>query len=103
MSFVKASPKAASLLQLCSFFHHSGISEDIFWRALSTTAGKLYGAETGQKAMNFLTQFTAHNKVWDQYIFSTAINELASYSLITFTNEQQYSFHPLVHAWSRDR
>jgi hypothetical protein len=35
ISFEKLSPHAAELLQLCSFIHHDGITEEIFQRAAS--------------------------------------------------------------------
>ncbi|KAJ7468209.1 hypothetical protein FB451DRAFT_1039718, partial [Mycena latifolia] len=104
ISFVKLSQTAAILLQLCSFLHHGGISEQIFKNA------SLYRFPTSgpskhelQIPVEFLSHFLGHNGTWDSLCFWNVTNELQAYSLITFdTPRNVFSIHPLVHTWSRN-
>ncbi|KAJ7803499.1 P-loop containing nucleoside triphosphate hydrolase protein [Mycena leptocephala] len=76
MSFDKLSPLAAMFLQLCSFLHWDGISEEIFSRAPASE--------------------------WDTFCFLKVTNEIKAYSLMTFDpNRKMFSIHPLVHSWSQ--
>ncbi|KAJ7211807.1 hypothetical protein C8J57DRAFT_1200221 [Mycena rebaudengoi] len=73
ISFKCLNTPAAQFLQLCSFFHHEGISEGIFSNAASCIPHSLMAAE------------------------------LQEYSLINQDpNTSLFSIHPLVHSWSRD-
>ncbi|KAJ7749914.1 P-loop containing nucleoside triphosphate hydrolase protein [Mycena metata] len=72
ISFDQLSKPAAMLLQLCSFLHYTGISEDIFRNA--------------SNSLNFLD----------------VTNEIKAYSLISFdAATKMFSIHPLVHGWSQ--
>ncbi|KAJ7747707.1 hypothetical protein B0H14DRAFT_2984568 [Mycena olivaceomarginata] len=83
MSFDRLSPSAAMLLQLFSFLHQEGISEEIFSRA----ATYKFRHSTGE---------------WDSLRFLKVTDELRAYSLITFAAERKlFSIHPLVHSWSQ--
>ncbi|KAJ7857998.1 hypothetical protein B0H13DRAFT_1727340 [Mycena leptocephala] len=83
MSFDKLSPLAAMFLQLCSFLHWEGISEDIFSRAAACTFEQPAGE-------------------WDTLHFQKVTNEIKAYSLMTFDPKRKsFSIHPLVHSWSR--
>ncbi|KAJ6587311.1 hypothetical protein B0H10DRAFT_2094124 [Mycena sp. CBHHK59/15] len=90
------SPRAVELLQLCSFLHHDGITEEIFQNAASYQINADGPTETElSEPLEFLAGFgeTLLNK-WDSLKFIPLTNELASRN-ITF------SIHPLVHEWCR--
>ncbi|KAJ7088268.1 P-loop containing nucleoside triphosphate hydrolase protein [Mycena epipterygia] len=103
MSFDKLSPAAATLLQLASFLHHQGISEQIFSNA-STYKFQTTGPseEELQKPLEFLSQFLGPTGSWQSLRFTHLTNELRAYSLIDFNSETNlFSIHPLVHDWSQ--
>ncbi|KAJ6468167.1 hypothetical protein DFH09DRAFT_506627 [Mycena vulgaris] len=103
ISFQKLSKPAATILQLCSFLHHNGISEEIFSRA-SLYDVPLPGPleEELQKPLEFLLQFLGPMNTWDSLRFLKVMNEIKAYSLVNFDPEGKlYSIHPLVHNWSR--
>ncbi|KAJ7840619.1 P-loop containing nucleoside triphosphate hydrolase protein, partial [Mycena leptocephala] len=82
MSFDKLSPPAAKFLQLCSFLHRDGISEDIFSRAAAY-------------------RFPSYGE-WNTLHFLKVTNEIKAYSLMSFDPERKmFSIHPLVHSWSQ--
>ncbi|KAJ7885597.1 P-loop containing nucleoside triphosphate hydrolase protein [Mycena leptocephala] len=103
MSFDKLTQPAAMLLQLCSFLHREGISEDIFSRAATyrfPSSGP--SQEELQKPLEFLSYFLAPTGEWDPLSFLKLTNEMKAYSLISFDPERKvFSIHPLVHAWGR--
>ncbi|KAJ7795475.1 P-loop containing nucleoside triphosphate hydrolase protein, partial [Mycena leptocephala] len=101
MSFDKLTEPAAMFLQLCSFLHREGISEEIFsW-------GVTYGfpswgpsQEELQKPLEFLSYLLTPTGEWDTLSFLKLTNEIKAYSLISFDPERKvFSIHPLVHAW----
>ncbi|KAJ7480581.1 hypothetical protein FB451DRAFT_1365066, partial [Mycena latifolia] len=104
ISFVKLSQPAAMFLQLCSFLHHGGISEQIFKNA------SLYRFPTSgpnkqelQIPVQFLSHFLGSNGAWDSLYFWNVTNELQAYSLINFDAARNvFSIHPLVHTWTRN-
>ncbi|KAJ7106967.1 P-loop containing nucleoside triphosphate hydrolase protein [Mycena epipterygia] len=103
ISFDRLSKPAATLLQLCSFLHREGISEQIFSYASAYTCW-LCGPsqEDLQKPVEFLSQFLAPTGVWDSLCFMDVITEIRAYSLINFDEMKQlFSIHPLVHDWSK--
>ncbi|KAJ7343825.1 hypothetical protein DFH08DRAFT_781334 [Mycena albidolilacea] len=103
MSFDKLSPLAAMFLQLCSFLHRDGISEDIFSRAVRYNFPE-WGPSTEdlQKPLEFLSYFLRPTGAWDSLRFSKVTNEIKAYSLINFDpNQKIFSIHPLVHGWCR--
>ncbi|KAJ6546003.1 hypothetical protein DFH09DRAFT_1282005 [Mycena vulgaris] len=103
ISFKQLSKPAATILQLCSFLHHNGISEEIFSRA------SLYefpfngpSKEELHDPLEFLSQFSEPTGVWNSLHFLDVMNEITSYSLANFDPDGKlYSIHPLVHDWSR--
>ncbi|KAJ6515432.1 hypothetical protein C8R45DRAFT_919478 [Mycena sanguinolenta] len=102
ISFDRLSLPAAVLLQLFSFLHSEGISEEIFSRAskqMACVAGPF--KEGLQNPLDFLKQFLNSTRSWDETRFLDLTNELQSYSLITFDTSKMFSVHPLVHEWSR--
>ncbi|KAJ7486482.1 hypothetical protein FB451DRAFT_1082016, partial [Mycena latifolia] len=104
ISFDQLSPPAAQLLQLCSFLHHGGISEQIFKNAsLYTFPTSGPSKQELQITVNFLSHFLGPNGAWDSLCFWNVTNELQAYSLINFDAARNiFSIHPLVHAWSRN-
>ncbi|KAJ7020652.1 P-loop containing nucleoside triphosphate hydrolase protein [Mycena alexandri] len=104
ISFDKLSPLAATLLQLCSFLHYSGISEDMFSNASKYRFPVwLPPKEELQAPLQFLSHFLGPTGEWNSLRFSEVTNEIKSYSLITFdAATKMFSIHPLVHAWSRN-
>ncbi|KAJ7468200.1 hypothetical protein FB451DRAFT_1481993 [Mycena latifolia] len=104
ISFVKLSQTAVMLLQLCSFLHHGGISEQIFKNA------SLYSFPTSgpskqelQIPVQFLSHFLGPDGAWDSLCFWNVTNELQAYSLINFDAARNvFSIHPLVHSWTRN-
>ncbi|KAJ7330332.1 hypothetical protein DFH08DRAFT_709075 [Mycena albidolilacea] len=103
MSFDQLRPVAAMFLQLCSFFHYNGISEQIF-----SYASK-YGfpsngpsKEELQEPSEFLSHFLGPTGKWDSLQFLDVTNEVQAHSLISLDAESKlFSMHPLVHAWSQ--
>ncbi|KAJ7907866.1 hypothetical protein B0H13DRAFT_2017973 [Mycena leptocephala] len=103
ISFEKLSPPAATLLQLCSFVHHKGISEKIFSNA-STYECKTSGPsqEELEKPQAFISQFLRPDGSWDSLCFLDVTTELRAFSLINLHMETGlFSIHPLVHIWSQ--
>ncbi|KAJ7742907.1 hypothetical protein B0H16DRAFT_1728061 [Mycena metata] len=103
ISFDQLSDLAATLLQLCSFLHYTGISEDMF-----STASKYDfpswspPREELQEPLEFLSHFVEPTGEWNSLKFLDITNEIKLYSLISFdATTKLFSIHPLVHAWSR--
>ncbi|KAJ7842315.1 hypothetical protein B0H13DRAFT_140627, partial [Mycena leptocephala] len=103
MSFEQLSQAAAMFLQLCSFLHRDGISEDIFSRAATYRFKQaIPSREALQKPLEFLEQFKDPAGEWDTLCFLKVTNEIKAYSLISFDPERKmFSIHPLVHSWSQ--
>jgi tetratricopeptide (TPR) repeat protein len=103
MSFNKLSQPAAMLLQLCSFLHREGISEEIFSRAVRYTFPPSSPSKAElEKPLEFLSYFLGPTGKWDSLHFLKVTNELKAYSLVTFDPQRNvFSIHPLVHSWSR--
>ncbi|KAJ6547802.1 hypothetical protein DFH09DRAFT_634414 [Mycena vulgaris] len=103
ISFDQLSKPAATILQLCSFLHHNGISEEIFSRAsLYDFPSHGPAIEELHDPLKFLAQFAGPTGVWNSLQFIDVMNEITSYSLANFDpDEKLYSIHPLVHSWSR--
>ncbi|KAJ7861340.1 hypothetical protein B0H13DRAFT_2282467 [Mycena leptocephala] len=103
MSFDCLSPPAAMFLQLCSFLHWDGITEEIFSRA-ATYKFSFSGPSRAalQKSLEFLAHFTDPAGEWDTLCFLKVTNEIKAYSLMTFDPVgKMFSIHPLVHSLSR--
>ncbi|KAJ7850967.1 hypothetical protein B0H13DRAFT_52122 [Mycena leptocephala] len=103
MSFDQLSRLAAMFLQLCSFLHRDGISEEIFSRASTYTFRlAIPSREELKKPLQFLQQFTDPAGQWDTLHFLKVTNEIKAYSLMTFDPARKmFSIHPLVHSWSQ--
>ncbi|KAJ7642598.1 hypothetical protein DFH06DRAFT_603443 [Mycena polygramma] len=106
MSFNQLSQPAAMFLQLCSFLHHTGITEDMFCNASiykppSIGPPRLEPSRLELKGtLEFLSHFLGANGKWDPLLFLNVTNEIKAYSLIAFDIEKKvFSIHPLVHAW----
>ncbi|KAJ7795887.1 P-loop containing nucleoside triphosphate hydrolase protein [Mycena leptocephala] len=103
MSFDKLTQPAAMFLQLCSFLHREGISEEIFSRAVTyrfRSSGP--SKEELQKPLEFLSYLLTPTGEWDPLSFLKLTNEIKAYSLIAFDpGRKLFSIHPLVHAWGR--
>ncbi|KAJ7168551.1 hypothetical protein C8R46DRAFT_1267779 [Mycena filopes] len=103
ISFDRLSKPAATLLQLCSFLHYTGISEDMFSNA-SKYSFPLWrpSKEELKEPLEFLSHFKGPTGEWDSLCFLTVTNQIKAYSLISFdANTRMFSIHPLVHDWSR--
>ncbi|KAJ7850237.1 hypothetical protein B0H13DRAFT_54989 [Mycena leptocephala] len=103
MSSEQLSQPAAMFLQLCSYLHWDGITEEIFSRAATYTFPSSGPTrEALQKPLEFLTQFKNPAGEWDTLCFLKVTNEIKAYSLMTFDPERKmFSIHPLVHSWSQ--
>ncbi|KAJ7787055.1 hypothetical protein B0H14DRAFT_3163453 [Mycena olivaceomarginata] len=103
MSFDQLKPAAAMFLQLCSFFHYNGISEQIF-----SYASKYEFRSNGpseeelQEPLEFLSCFLGPTGEWDSLQFLDVTQEVQARSLISLDAESKhFSMHPLVHDWSQ--
>ncbi|KAJ7703541.1 hypothetical protein B0H17DRAFT_893298, partial [Mycena rosella] len=103
ISFDQLSQQAKTFLQLCSFLHYQGISEEMFKNAAGYTFGPCSPSkEELQMPLDVLSQFSDLSGNWDPWCFMDVTNEIRAYSLITFDSEQNlFSIHPLVHDWTR--
>ncbi|KAF7361592.1 TPR-like protein [Mycena sanguinolenta] len=103
LSFKQLSPQAAMLLQLCSFLHYNGITEEIFCYASRYRVGPSGPSEEElQETLKSLSQFVGPTGEWDSLQFTFSMNEIQAYSLINFDEETKlFSIHPLVHAWGQ--
>ncbi|KAJ7463371.1 hypothetical protein FB451DRAFT_1494488 [Mycena latifolia] len=103
ISFDQLSEQAKTFLQLCSFLHYQGISEDIFKNAANCTL-KISGLsqEALEMPLKVLSDFLGPTGGWDSLCFMNVTNEIRAYSLINFNSENNMlSIHPLVHEWTR--
>ncbi|KAJ7711350.1 hypothetical protein B0H16DRAFT_1900648 [Mycena metata] len=103
ISFNQLSHLAATLLQLCSFLHYTGISEDMFSTASKYDFSLSWPPrEELQEPLEFLSHFVEPTGEWNSLKFLDVTNEIKAYSLISFDAKAKlFSIHPLVHAWSR--
>ncbi|KAJ7060527.1 hypothetical protein C8F01DRAFT_1231699 [Mycena amicta] len=102
ISFDQLGPQAAQFLQLCSFIHFEGITEDIFQRASEYTPGNEPldpSLDTLQTALDFLSNFRNAESNWNSLKFAEMMSEICDYSLMTW-QENAYLIHPLVHQWA---
>ncbi|KAJ7769904.1 hypothetical protein B0H16DRAFT_1686018 [Mycena metata] len=103
ISFDQLSKPAARFLQLCSFLHYTGITEDIFSNASKYSDPVwLPPKKDLQEPLQFLSCFLGPTGGWSSLSFLDITNEIKGYSLISFdTVIKVFTIHPLVHAWSR--
>ncbi|KIK00831.1 hypothetical protein K443DRAFT_664318 [Laccaria amethystina LaAM-08-1] len=101
----EAANNALFLMELFPFFHHEGITEEIFAYAV------VQCQETPQSALPLASSILDCRLlpiddagVWDNFTFREGIQTLISLCLIKQgLSDCEYSMHPLVHAWGRDR
>ncbi|KAJ7760873.1 hypothetical protein DFH07DRAFT_918494 [Mycena maculata] len=103
ISFDRLTEKAKTFLKLCSFFHHQGISEDIFRNATNYRLGPCSPSkEELEKTLDILSHFLGSCGSWDPLCLVDITNELRAYSLINLdAGKIVFSIHPLVHDWAR--
>ena len=92
---------AVELLQIFSFLHYEGISEEMFREAWRNVKGKDPAGWTLAHQPHILSRQSSPN--WDPYMFRKAVSVLTSFSLISRDKNNLMSIHPLVHTWARDR
>ena len=101
-----AANSAMLLLQLFPFFHHEGITEEIFYYAAlseyeETSSSNLPHASS---LLDRRLLPLDESGTWDNNVFREGLRILLSFSLIKQgPSSGVYSMHPLVHAWGRDR
>ena len=101
-----AANSALLLLELFPFFHHEGITEEIFsYAALAEddkTPMSILPLASSLLDKRLLSLCGTHT--WDNFIFREGIRTLLSFSLIMRgLPDNMYAMHPLVHSWGRDR
>ena len=101
-----AANSAMLLLELFPFFHHEGITEEIFSYAALQKDEKTSNPELPLASCILDRRLLPLNNsgTWDDLLFGEGIRILLSFSLIRRgTSNNVYAMHPLVHTWGRDR
>ena len=101
-----AASSAMLLLELFCFFHHEGITEEIFSYAALRKDQKTLNPELPLASSMLDQRLLPLNKAgtWDNLLFGEGIRVLLFFSLIKKSpSDGIYAMHPLVHAWGRDR
>ena len=101
-----AANSAMLLLELFPFFHHEGITEEIFSYAALQKDQKPSNSELPLASSILDRRLLPLNKAgtWDDLLFGEGIRVLLFFSLIKKApSDGVYAMHPLVHAWGRDR
>jgi hypothetical protein len=101
-----AANSAMLLLELFPFFHHEGITEEIFsYAALEKDDTTPMSNLPLASSLLDRRLLPLHEKgTWDNFIFREGIRILLSFSLIKRgPSDDVYAMHPLVHTWGRDR
>jgi len=101
-----AAKSAILLLNLFPFFHHEGLTEEIF-----SYAALQEDDESSSPALPIASSMLDRrllplNKTgaWDNFVFREGLRILLSFSLIKKgPSDCVYAMHPLVHTWGRDR
>jgi len=101
-----AANSAMLRLNLFPFFHHEGITEEIFSYAALQEDQKMSNPELPLASSMLDRRLLPLNKTgsWDNFVFREGIRILLSFSLIKKgPSDCVYAMHPLVHTWGRDR
>jgi hypothetical protein len=101
-----AANSAMFLLELFPFFHHEGITEEIFSYAALQKDEKASKPELPLANSMLDQRLLPQNKTgtWNNLLFGEGIRILLSFSLIRRgPSDNVYAMHPLVHTWGRDR
>ncbi|KAK3176124.1 hypothetical protein OEA41_007446 [Lepraria neglecta] len=97
----EAGQDALALLQMFSFIHYEGISEEIFCRAWRG----LYNDRPSDWMISHQLKMLLRqsDQEWNVYPLRAAISILRAFSLIYRDKNGLISIHPLVHSWTRDQ
>jgi tetratricopeptide (TPR) repeat protein len=101
-----AANSAMLLLNLFPFFHHEGITEEIFYYSALQEDDESYSPALPMASSILDRRLLPLNKTgsWDNFIFREGLRILLSFSLIKKgPSDCVYAMHPLVHSWGRDR
>ena len=99
LSYDRLGPSAKTLLQILSFLHHEGITEEIFKRA-SLSSQNMNELDLQIQVMKLLSEIGKQNSQWNSLVFQEIMGDIKSYSLIGFDDRNEfYSIHPLVQHW----
>jgi folate-binding Fe-S cluster repair protein YgfZ len=101
-----AANSARFLLKLFPFFHHEGITEEIFSYAALQEDEETCNSKLPCASSLLDRRLLPLNKsgIWDNFVFREGLRVLLSFSLIKKgSSDGIYAMHPLVHAWGRDR
>ena len=101
-----AANSARLLLELFPFFHHEGITEEIFSYAALPEDERTCSSNLPCASSLLDRRLLPLNKLgnWDNFVFREGLRILLSFSLIRKgSSDCIYTMHPLVHAWGRDR
>ena len=96
-----AAENAIELLQMFSFLHYEGISEEIFRRAWTSLWNETHSDWTKKHQFRILLRQSSTE--WDPQALRKALSILSSFSLISRDKNGLVSMHPLIHDWARDR
>ncbi|KAL8719057.1 MAG: hypothetical protein Q9225_003891 [Loekoesia sp. 1 TL-2023] len=97
----EAGQDALTLLQIFSFLHYDGISEEIFRRAWHRLQNEKQSDWMISHQLRMLLRQS--DKAWDVYPLRAAISILRSFSLLYHNENGLIFIHPLVHTWTRDQ
>ena len=99
-----AANSAILLLELFSFFHHEGITEDIFFYAALQEDKKVSKLPLASSLLDRRLLPLNKSGTWNNFLFEEGVRILLSFSLIKKgLSDCMYAMHPLVHTWGRDR
>jgi hypothetical protein len=100
-----ATNSAMLLLSLFPFFHHEGITEEIFsYAALQKDEEISSPVPIASSILDRRLLQLNKTGAWDNFVFREGLRILLSFSLIKKTPaDGVYAMHPLVHAWGRDK
>jgi len=101
-----AANSAMLLLKLFPFFHHEGITEEIFFYAALHKDRQMASPALPVASSILDRRLLPLNKTgaWDNFVFREGLRILLSFSLIKKGQLGcMYGMHPLVHTWGRDR
>jgi tetratricopeptide (TPR) repeat protein len=101
-----AANSAILLLELFPFFHHEGITQEIFSYSALSKDDKTPMSNLPLASSLLDQRLLPVNKsgTWDNFVFREGLRTLLSFSLIKRgPSDCVYAMHPLVHTWGRDR
>lgn len=101
LSYDKLDDDSKLFLQVCSFLHHEGISEDMFEKA-ALSEHELDDVELRDRTNQILERLGRCDSEWESLRFQKITKLLGSHSLIDYDSQNDtYSVHPLVQPWSQ--